>query len=174
MTGSLIMIVDSSPLSDDVWCLAVDTFQVFVFDVFWTKVSAKSSVVCVDDVNDFVMTVDWQLVVLTSVRQQSFTAFHSQTFTVVWPTELKLQKYRGNGHLIISNLTVALLRGISSARGIICPLTIYFLTPNSTALNFRHSLSKHIAPTIHVLRLKTSNSTPHPFERFSQQWALRS
>jgi len=49
---------NSSPLSDDIWRFAVDTFQVFVSDVFWTKVFAKSSIVCVDDVNDFVMTVD--------------------------------------------------------------------------------------------------------------------
>ena len=46
------------PLFDDVWCLGVDTFHVFVSDVLWAKVSAKSSVVGVDDVNDFVMTVD--------------------------------------------------------------------------------------------------------------------
>jgi len=48
--------------------------------VFWAQVAAKSSVVGVDDVDEFVAAVDRQLVVVARVRQRSYTAFHLQLF----------------------------------------------------------------------------------------------
>jgi len=62
-----------SPGFDDVNSAIVDTLQVLLTNVLRAQVNTKSTVIGVDDVNELVVAVDRHQVVLTGVRQSSFT-----------------------------------------------------------------------------------------------------
>jgi len=89
----------TSPLFDDVYCCTASTFEVWSNDVLGAELTAKLPVVGVDDVNDFVVTVDRQLIGFACVRQQSFATFHFVQFDLANFTEI----YSGILHLIVSN-----------------------------------------------------------------------